>query len=334
MKSVTLSDIAKKTGYSINTVSHALLDKPDISEKTKEYIRATANEMGYIANTAAGALRSGKSKSVAIIVGDISNPHFAIMIKEMEARLRKYGYNAFILNTDEDEKTERSAIISAISKNVDGIIMCPVQKSQANIEFLNKNGVKYVLFGRRFEKSKSSYVICNDYNSGYLAAEHLISLGHRELLFINGPSYVSSARERLEGALAAAEKSGLESGAVKNMELRLNETNTAVQAVLESNPSRSGIICFSDIIALKVCFILKKMGKTVPDDFSVIGFDNIASRFFLPLMLTSATSSKTKMSVKAVDALMDIINNPTAEPLSFVLPTKLIRRETTAKKHN
>ncbi|MFQ9800132.1 MAG: LacI family DNA-binding transcriptional regulator [Clostridia bacterium] len=89
MKNVTLADIANKTGFSVNTVSHALHDKKDISAKTKEQIQAVAKEMGYIRNSSASSLRSGKTKSIAIIVGDISNPHFSIMIKEMETLFRK-----------------------------------------------------------------------------------------------------------------------------------------------------------------------------------------------------------------------------------------------------
>ena len=97
MKKVTLSDISKKTGYSINTVSHALRGKKDISEKTIKYITSVAEEMGYIADLSAGALRLGRTKTAAVIVGDISNPHFSIMLKEMEAQLRELGYTTVIL---------------------------------------------------------------------------------------------------------------------------------------------------------------------------------------------------------------------------------------------
>ena len=86
---VTLSDIAKKTGFSVNTVSHALKDKPDISEKTKKMIRETADALGYIVNSSASFLRSGVSKNIAVILGDISNPHFSIMVKEIEVLLRE-----------------------------------------------------------------------------------------------------------------------------------------------------------------------------------------------------------------------------------------------------
>ena len=329
VKNITMADIAKRTGYSVNTVSHALNNKPDISEKTKKYITETAKEMGYIANVSAGALRSGKSKSAAIIVGDISNPHFSIMIKEMESRLRDLAYNAIIINTDENEDLEHAAIVSAISKNVDGIILCPVQKTRNNIDFLNKTGVPYVLFGRRFEGTLSSYVICDDVNGGFAAAEHLLMGNHKNILFINAPLYISSARDRLDGIKRAFRIYGTSLGGLQLAEVSTVDNGDEILEILKKNASCTGIICFSDLVAMQVCHFLKQLGKQVPKDVSVVGFDNIASKFYLPLMLTSVTSSKTKMSVKTVDTLINIIDGKIPSGQQHILPTKIVKREST-----
>ncbi len=329
MRNVTLADIAKATGYSINTVSHALHDKPDISKKTKEYITRVADDMGYIANAGAGALRSGRSKSVAIIVGDISNPHFAIMIKEMEAMLRRYGYNAIIMNTDEDEALEKAAIVSAISKSVDGILLCPVQQSTANIDFLNKVDMPYVLFGRRFGDIDTHYVICDDYNGGFVAAEHLLRNNHHDILFINAPRHISSAHERLQGIHAAFAAAGVDIARLQYAEVPAADNAERIPEILAQYAFCTAIICFSDLVALQVSHVLKTNGKQVPQDVAIVGFDNIASKFQFPLMITSVSSSKTKMSIAAVDAIMHIINNKPADRCQTILPTKLIEREST-----
>jgi LacI family transcriptional regulator len=330
-KNITLADIAKKTGYSANTVSHALRDKPDISQKTKKYISKVAEEMGYIVNAAAGSLRSGKTKNIAIIVGDISNPHFSIMIKEMERRLRRYGYNAFILNTDEDEKLERDAIISAISKKADGILICPVQKTRKNLEFMKQNHIPYVLFGRRFKNDLSSYVVCDDINGGYVAAKHLLDLNHKRILFINPPTYISSSAERLQGIQKAISEYKMDRNCLSVAEIGISGGVKELKKILTQNSSCTGIICFSDMIALQTCHILKELGKSVPDDASIIGFDNIVSKFYLPLMLSSVTSSKTKLSIKSVDTIMSMINNEEDGVCQYVLPTQIIKRESTNK---
>ncbi len=333
MKKVTLSDIALRTGFSVNTVSHALNDKSDISDKTKKIIRDTANELGYIGNSSASYLRSGKSKSVALIVSDISNPHFSIMIKEIEGHLRKSGYSAFVLNTDEDEETEREAIVSALEKNVDGVIICPVQKSTKNMELLEKTEVPFVLFGRRFADKKWDYVVCDDENGGYVAAKGLLDMGHKKILYLGGPEYISSSRERVAGVKRAFCKFGSDSGAIL-YELTVPTLflgdEKGMMKLLKKYDECSAIIAFSDMIALEACHALKLMNKRVPEDVSVVGFDNIVSKFYLPLMLSSVSSSKTNMSGTAVDILMEKITENSKKQHKVVLPTKLILRETTA----
>lgn len=330
MKKVTLSDISKKTGYSINTVSHALRGKKDISEKTIKYITSVAEEMGYIADLSAGALRLGRTKTAAVIVGDISNPHFSIMLKEMEAQLRESGYTTVIFNTDENEELERNAIITAIGKKVDGIILCPVGKSGGNIELLKSKDIPFVLFGRRFEGEGASYVICDDFQSGFEAANHLIELGHKKLLFINAPEYISSARERKSGILSALKKHGLSEKQLRTETVDIPEESN-IESILSTLGDETGIICFSDIIAMRVCYLLRHMNLSVPGDISVIGFDNIMSKFYFPLGLTSVTASKTKMSVKAVEILLKIIGSGTNEHEQIILPTQIIERESTAR---
>ena len=225
-----------------------------------------------------------------------------------------------------------AAIVSAISKNVDGIILCPVQKTRDNIGFIAKNRIPYVLLGRRFEGNPSSYVICDDLNGGYAAAEHLIGLGHKKLLFINAPLYISSARDRFEGVKRAMAQGGLPPEALHCAKTVPAPDEKEVMACLKKYKDCTGIICFSDMLAMQVCCFLQKLGKKVPDDVSVIGFDDIASKFYLPLMLTSVTSSKTKMSMEAVDILMHVIQNKTEKTTQIVLPTHVVQRESTKER--
>ncbi len=331
MSNIKLADIAKRTGYSINTVSHALRDMPDISEMTKKHILQVAEEMGYIENISASYLRSRKSRSIAIIAGDISNPHFAILAQEMIARLRTFRYSAFVLNTDENEEQEKKAIMMAIAQNVDGIIICPVQKSHENIDFITKvYKIPCVLIGRRFEDRNVSSVICDDVKGGYLAAEHLLRNHHRNVLFVNVPSYISSSRDREKGAKKAFEAYGMDPGLLKICQVSLLNNDKEITEILKKHSDVTGFLCFSDYIALHICHFLKSLGKKVPEDVSVVGFDDIVSKFYLPLMLTSVTSSKTKMSVNAVNMLMKLIDQSQTEPVQCVLDTKLVVRESTS----
>jgi LacI family transcriptional regulator len=327
---VTLKDIAVKTGVTINTVSRALKDKEDIAQGTREKIKAAAQELGYISNSMAGSLRSGLTKTIAVILGDISNPHFGIMAKEIERSARKHDYTTFVINTEEDDLLEEKAIISAVSKNVDGIILCPAQHSKKNIELLKKTGVPFVLLGRRFEDDDSDYVICDDLNGGYLATKHLIESGHKHILCITGPQQISSSRERLQGYKQAL----LEGNIDFNPDLvravgtqTENNPRIVMKDILNENIKFTGIFAFSDMVAWEVIYILQKNGYLVPKDFAIVGFDNIQSRIFVPFPLTTISNSKSKMSRRAYDVLMRRINeDEVSDRVNEIIDTILIVR--------
>lgn len=279
-------------------------------------------------NISAAALRSGKTKNIAIILGDISNPHFSIIIKEIEHKLREEGYNAFILNTEERQDFEKTAIISAISKGVDGIILCPVQESKENIEFLDKKGVPYVLIGRRFDEN-SNYVICDDKNSGKIAAMHMFKENRRKILFLSGPPHISSAKERLEGILEAYREAEISEDNLSVVEVDITNTEKTIENILSEHLGFESVICFNDLIAMQVCHCLKELNQKVPQDVSVIGFDDIASKFYFTPMLSSVTASKRKMSHLAVKILIEAISEETITPQNIVLETALVHRDTT-----
>ena len=332
-KTVTLRDIAEKTGYSINTVSHALKNKTDISKQTRELIQKTAQEMGYIGNASASYMRSGISKTIAIILGDISNPHFSIMVREIENYIRGLGYTPFILNTEENEEIEYQAILSAAQKNVDGIILCPVQKTRNNILFLKKTGIPFVLIGRRFTELDTDYVVCDDENGGYIAAQYLLELGHRNILFLNAALHISISTERLRGFHRAFLEKGVpyQPDLVYSGSAQSGGWGEVLASALKKNPSVTAVLAFSDLIAWESVLALNQMGLRVPEDISVMGFDDIQSRFHFPVLLTTVSSSKRTMATAAAELLLQKIQGEAHEQI--ILPTKLIVRASTKPLH-
>lgn len=310
-RKTTLKDVAQATGYSINTISKALKDKGDIAKDTRAKIKATAKEMGYINNSIAGALRSGMTKTIAIILGDISNPHFSIMVKEIENRARDFHYSTFILNTEEDMELEEKAIYTALGKKVDGMIICPVQKDASTIAYLQKTQVPFVLIGRHFDSLKTDYVVCNDLQGGYLATKHLLDYGHRRIAFFNGPDYISSARERLLGYQKALAEYDVpyDSRIVYQVPLEASRKSEQIRAILSREADYTAIFAFSDITAWEIIALLQEKSVKVPEDISVVGFDDIQSKFMFPFPLTSIRSFKSLMSIEATDLLIDKINN-------------------------
>ncbi len=175
---VRLKDIAEATGFSVNTVSHALRDAPDISEATKRRIRQVAEKMDYIPDLRAGGVKSGRSHIISIILPDIINPHFTIVFREIEQYFRQVGITPFFMNTNESAEEEMNAVRLSVAQNVDGVILCPTQVNTDSVRLLERSGIPFVLIGRHFDDSiPTDYVVCDDTQGAYLATEYLLSIG-------------------------------------------------------------------------------------------------------------------------------------------------------------
>jgi len=332
VKATTLKDIAEQTGYTVNTVSRALKNKEDISAATRELIQQKAQELGYIGNSLASSLRSGLTKTIAVIVADVSNPHFSIAVKEIESVARKQDYTTFILNSYEDQDTEKKAIYSALSKNVDGIIICPAQGSDDNMEFLRRTRTPFVLIGRHMNSEDMDYVVSNDEKGGYLATSHLLERGHKDILFLNAHHSISSARERLEGYKRAMKEYGVayNTTLVREVSNISGGSRNELREVIESKIPFTALFAFNDMMAWESIFILNKYNIRVPEDISVVGFDNIQSRMFIPFPLTSVSNAKGKTSRRAFEILMKRIHKQNSDHrFCEVVDTKLVVREST-----
>ncbi len=326
---VTIKDIAKRTGYSVNTVSRALRGKADISLATQLRIKEIAREMGHVNNMLAASLRLGYTNTVAVILGDISNPHFAIMMKDIESQARQYGYTSILFNTNEEEEQELEAINSALNKNVDGIIICPTQKSPCNLEYLRNTGLPFVLIGRYDEDY--SYVVCNDELGGYQATKALLDAGHREILMLHGATYISSARERLKGYRRAYAQAGIpvNEKLIWEVPVMANGCEAILKYLDEEEIKYSAIFAFSDMLAWEAWCCLQQRGRNVPKDCSLIGFDHIQSRMSLPFRLTTISSYKGQMSVAAVDILVRQMREKSGKE-QVVIDTALAEGDTVA----
>lgn len=330
-KRITMKDIAARTGFTVNTVSRALGDKSDISDTTKKLVRDTAKEMGYIGNLIAGSLRSGATKTIAIILGDISNPLFAILVKEMELTLRENGYTAMVLNTDESYILEEQAILTSLSKNVDGIVICPTQKDDSSLRLLKQNQIPFVLFGRRFNDNQYDYVIADDKKGGYLATRRLIQTGRTHILSLNGPQYISSARERLEGYRKALVESGIEPDIVLSKEVAMisGSCYSIIKEVVRDHTRFDSIFAFNDLLAWEAIYTLNELGLKVPEDIAVVGFDNIQSKLLFPVPLTSVSIPKTQMARKTVEILLEKMEDKTNSTLhNEIIDVELVIRGT------
>ena len=206
---VTLQDVAKATGYTPNTVSRALKNKSDISVQTREYIQKTAREMGYVRNYIASSLRSGRTKTIALIAGSMINPFYSILGDLIQQEAVRLGYSLMILCTRDDVEMEYNMVEMALSRQVDGILLIPMAAGAPALDLLRESRVPYVLLNRYADNERDDCILCDDEQGGYLAARHLIDSGHRKLAMLSYSDVVHSTRTRLNGFLRACREAGI-----------------------------------------------------------------------------------------------------------------------------
>lgn len=329
---VKLTDIAAKTGYTVGTISKALQNKEGISQDTRAQILKAAKEIGYIANSQAGGLRSGSSKTVAIIVSDIANPLFAVKIKLCVAELEKHGYRAIVMDTEEHAQREEQAVVSALNANVDGVLLCPCQKSSDSIRLLQQNGTPFVLMGRRFPDLETDYVVCDDERGGYLAGQHLAELGHRKILVVTADLQISCSRERLQGFRRAMDERGIpiDPALIVQSDASARSTGEMIDRLLDGGLDFTAIFAFSDYMAWEIIYALNRRGMQVPGDISIVSFDDVQSHMRFPPPLTTVHYPNRTISAESVELLLRRIQGDDGERVQRMLDSHLVVRETTA----
>jgi len=331
MKHVTLRDIAKETGFSVNTASRVLNNKPDVSAETKRTILEAAKKMGYRPNKLARGLRSNKTQTVGVIVADIANPYFSALVKSLQENMRRYDYSIILEDTNEDYKQEEEAIQVMLSERVDGLIISPVQTGRETIIDLERSYLPFVLLGRHFDDLDTDYVTLDDVQGGMLATEHLIDQGHEHIALIDGPLQISSAQGRLKGYRNALKKHGLSicepflrTGAVT----MLDGYRVATE-LLRVDPKPTAIFAFSDFVALGVMRAVREAGLRIPDDVAIVGYDDVGIAACLTVPLTTVSMPREEMGKRAVEILHEKISRKTDLHYHVKLPTRLVVREST-----
>ena len=324
-RTVTLHDIAKATGYTINTVSRALKDKDDISRETCAYIQRVAREMGYVRNYLASSLRSGRTGTLAMIAGSMTNPFYAILTDLIQREAVSLNYSLLILCHQDDPETELKAVEMAISRQVDGVLITPCSFDSPALSQLRDSRIPFVLLSRYQENTQDDCVYCNDEEGGYLAGRHLIETGHRKLAMLSYHQVVFSSRKRFTGFRRACAEAGIPESDIQYACL---EKPDEILSRLRDWIGRgvTGLFSFCDVEAWNTITLLENSGFRVPEDLKVIGFDNILGYLSFPKPICSVDCHLQDEACIAIDLLRKRIQDPALPPRQVVLPVSFVCR--------
>lgn len=342
---ITLKDIAEELNVSINTVSRALRDMPDIGQETTSLVKETAIRLGYRKNLAASSLKTAKSMMLGIIVPDICNPVFSYMYKGIEKVCNETNYTLMLGNSGGDSDKECRVLENMLDHGVDGIFLVPGMKDSQVLERLKNADIPYVILQRKFPGIDANIVRSSDFEGGYLAAQHLYELGHRSFLYISAPMYISSARERYDGFLAYLKEQGVSESVMEVLErdsTRKGGYEAAkkwlgqqTQCRQESQAGKGelktkAIFCFSDYMAYGVYAAIAEANLQVPEDISVVGYDNNEYSGMINPPLTTVDMFPFEIGLRSAENMFALLNGEEERTRrdSVVTPRIILRKST------
>ena len=319
-KRPTLKDVAQAAGVSLATASYALNKRGSVGQPTREHVLKIAAELGYRPNLSAKATRTGRSGAIGLILPDLTNPFFPALAQIIIQTARHHDYSVFLTNTEGEPEAERQAAQQLVERGVDGLIWFPIADVDTAGPVLGATPT--VVVDRSIPEHDMVHA---DYEAGgRLAAKYLIDRGHRRIGVISSPQVVLNGRQRSEGAISYVERHGMLAFHVES-EFTVDLDPEVVRALLSGGAT--AVIAGADLIAIGAIRALMAAGERVPEDVSVIGFDDIPWAQLNFPRLTSVAMPIEEMGEEAVAMLMRRIASPTEIRRRVVFNVTLAERD-------
>jgi len=332
---VTIKEIAKEAEVSTATVSMILNNKDkSISTATRNKVLAIARKRNYIPNTMARSLVTRQTRTIGLIMPDITNPFFPEIARGAEDKASEARYSIIFCNTDDNMKQEEKYIEILTEKMVDGIIFAHAADSgEESFTSLNKSKTPVILIDRDYknENVKGRVVVDNEKGS-YTGVSYLIQKGYRKILYIAGAIITQTAKDRLAGYKRALRENHIDfnESLVKSGSYRSEWGYQAVEQFLNDHVSFDAVFCGNDLIAFGAIKKMKESGIKIPDDVGVVGFDDIYVSSMMEPALTTVKQPNYEMGYRAVELLLEVLNNKNDNlDRKTVLNTELIIRKST-----
>lgn len=325
-----IKDIAAATGHSITTVSRVLNGKAEehrISSSTQKIVKETAERLNYFPNQFAANLRSGKSKTIALILPLLSNPFFASIASEINLQLFKHGYMTILTDCDENQVIEDKTLEKILSYNIEGLLIAPSGDRYEKIARLHNDGLPVVCIDRYFEGLDIPHVATDNYHGAFSATEELIKRGHKNIVCIQGNKESTPNQQRVKGYTDALQKANINQTTILGDAFSMENGYVETMLLIKGKQPPTAIFTLSNTIALGCMKALKEGNINIPDDISLITFDDSPYFDFLKTSLSSIQQPLTDISRIAVKILMAKIKEEHLQSSQIFLNPNIIIRD-------
>ena len=332
---VSMREVAAHAGVCVATVSN-VLNRPDIvARPTRERVQASISELGFVRNESARQLRAGRSRTIGLVVLDVANPFFTDLARGVEDEANKAGLAVILCNSDDQESKEKRYLDVLEEHRVHGVLITPVAGASTRLASLQRRGTPVVLVDSRSPSRGQCSVAVDDVLGGDLAMTHLLAAGHKRIAYIAGPASIRQVADRHEGALRALRRAGLapDSLTVINagaLNVSAGQRAGAGVAALPAASRPTAVFCANDLIALGVLQEMTRNHIGVPDDISIIGYDDIDFAAAAAVPLTSVRQPRLELGHTAARLLLDeAAGDETHQHRQVIFEPELVVRQST-----
>jgi LacI family transcriptional regulator len=326
----TLGDVAKRAGVSMMTVSRVINNSGYISQETRQRVEQAIADLGYVPNALARSLRFKQTKTLALILTDITNPFFTTVARGVEDAASEQGFSVMFCNTDESQADEAEYLSVIVQKQVDGVLLVPAASAPDSARFLRERNVPFVVLDRRIRGDEVDNVRGDSEQGAYDLTRHLLSLGHRRIGILSGPAVVTTAADRVAGYRRAMAEAGapVDADMIFEGAYSLDSGYALAEQMLTLNPRLTALVAANNFIAIGALRAVRAAGLRVPQDISLVAFDDLPASIVIDPFFTVVSQPAYEMGQKATALLLErLAGSGPAGTQEIVLPTQLIVRE-------
>ncbi|QTH62764.1 LacI family DNA-binding transcriptional regulator [Psychrosphaera ytuae] len=325
----TIYEVSELAGVSLATVSRVVNKNARVSDKTKEKVLNAMKELGYKPNSIAQSLASNRSNSIGLLVSELHGPFFGAMMSGIEAELRAAGKHTIIASGHSDEKTEQDSIEFLVGRKCDALILHAEAVSDEFLLELSKGTTPFVIINRIVPGIEEHCISLDNEHGGYLATKYLIEKGHTQFAYVSGPNWKKDARDRYAGHLRALAEQGLTQHPKLLVEGNFQQSGGryGLEQCLSANLPFTALVCGNDEMASGAITRAREADLSVPDDFSIIGFDNIIYADYLFPKLTTIEYPVQKMGQMAAKLILANTYRIETGELTTEFTPRLIERD-------
>lgn len=327
---ITVREVARLAGVSPSTVSRVLNNYVDLRPETRRRVLEAARKLGYQPNHVARSMVLKRTFTLGLVVSDLANPFYGETARIITQTAHQLNYEVIVCNTEDDLMLLRRSVDALRSRRVDGIICGSAFLHDPVFGQLVDSRFPCMFYNRKIDHEKSHYIVLDNEAAGMEATKHLISLRHRRIAFVAGHSGTSTAMDRQRGYTRALREHGLpvDPAYIRYGGYDQLRASVVVQELLTAPNRPTGIVCANDVMALGALDGALMVGLRVPEDVSIVGFDDIEVAGHRRVSLTTVAQNKVEMSRLAVEKLVEVIEGRIDHPLRITLRPHLLVRST------